>query len=551
MASVCGVPGSVDLFVTYRRGVVECSVEYPTTSLDDKFIVLRGGKYIHNGRITFHTMEPTDKKRDKTYSTVFGPCADHRGVVYGNTPNNLSRAATRLFAIRDGEKELRANQRNFVANNIYFLFRLRLYLTNRAVDYSSALEECEAHIHDVHAKRVLREKAFEERINNASLLDTDWRARWSGSTHDTDFQCKIKTGEVARPGKHPRTIVNLGVDASLQGYRLTHILKAALTTFTHLDLTLHFCHGPTDECMDEALDLLLNPPTRCCLVYFSDDSCVSIRTSQGIKIYNMDISKCDASHTIDLFNALRVITPTAYLSDMDVLVRQCTSPISIKNPYNSREEILLQPREPTLYSGSTLTTLINNLATMLIGLSICLSRAESVEEITAAARIAGYVVTLEPTPQIEDIQFLKHSPVRCNDGAYKFVLNFGVLLRAYGVCRGDLPGRGDLESRAKRFNNSLVHSAYPRVNTDLINCMKTLADDASAKSVFSYKVDQNTTGRVVHCSTYNFLKRYKLTYEMECHLRAFCTSQVNTVHNTAGLRAILLKDYGLDLCGEW
>lgn len=133
------------------------------------------------------------------------------------------------------------------------------------------------------------------------------------------------------------------------------------------------------------------------------------------------------------------------------------------------ERVKLRSTCPVLYSGSTLTTFINNLASALICESIALSDINCISDIEQAALRVGYKVSIDACNRPCDLQFLKHSPA----GVTMFpLLNVGVLLRASGFCRGDLPGRGDLEKRASRQQAMLLNGMYPHVSFPFLHRLK-------------------------------------------------------------------------------
>jgi hypothetical protein len=162
--------------------------------------------------------------------------------------------------------------------------------------------------------------------------------------------------------------------------------------------------------------------------------------------------------------------------------------------------------EASLYSGSCLTTLINCLANILIGMAIADCEFPEVcdpfivtDILRASILETGYIVTMDYCEYDEDLQFLKHSPILTTSGHYQPMLNLGVLLRASGSCKGDVPGRGDLSTRFRDFQASLLQGMYPRSHCLVVDnmkracggivrecMMKTIRDD------LSYKVDDTT-----------------------------------------------------------
>jgi hypothetical protein len=231
---------------------------------------------------------------------------------------------------------------------------------------------------------------------------------------------------------------------------------------------------------------LIDPPGRFTFVYFSDDSCLAIRTQAGkILRFNVDISSCDASHTKALFDAYVRIHPERLQADARKLVRQCEQPITVVDLNNKRRKVCLKPLEPRLYSGSTITTAINNLACQLIGLAISEATINCKEDVVAAAEKAGYIVTCIDCEDWHQLQFLKHSPVYDTTGSLQPLLNIGVLLRLSGTAKGDFVGcKGEsMKTRVDRQQSGLLQGAYPRAHFPLINRMKKCCEGGDTKKL--------------------------------------------------------------------
>jgi hypothetical protein len=189
--------------------------------------------------------------------------------------------------------------------------------------------------------------------------------------------------------------------------------------FDYKGITIEFCPEPNPELLRAVFAKLENPPDKGYFVYFSDDSCFSIRVpGQGVKRFNVDISQCDASHGA-VFDALRAVTPEFMQENLDKLLEQCRAPITITPPrINGRRQrdangdvikIVLQPLRTILYTGTTITTPTNNMANILIALAL----ADQIElngftdnTIDVAARSCGYIVTLDTCTIFEQMQFL-------------------------------------------------------------------------------------------------------------------------------------------------
>jgi hypothetical protein len=244
---------------------------------------------------------------------------------------------------------------------------------------------------------------------------------------------------------------------------------------------------------------------------------------------------------------------------MNVLVEQCQLPIQIIDQNDRRNKVVLEPHTPRLYSGSTITTLINNLANILICKSIVDSPTlRGPRDIALAAAQVGYILTCEPCHQAQDIQFLKHSPAYDTEGNLCAMLNIGVLLRASGTCRGELPGKSKipLETRAMTFQLSLLKGMYPRTHTPLLTNMiescSTIHEELLQQNralhtrEMQYKVEVHPNDAHHYFTNEETFKRYRLTdEEISYVVDGFGNGSFEDSFANSGLDKILKVDYGL------
>jgi len=295
-------------------------------------------------------------------------------------------------------------------------------------------------------------------------------------------------------------------------------------------------------------------------VYFSDDSCYACRTPSGVWRVNLDISSCDASHSERLFTKFTELHPRGHArNDIRVLVDQCRAPIKITAPSpinGKRIRVRLRSKQVRLYSGSTLTTVINGFANACIAQAIHSANAQSVEDITTAAQAVGYIVTSEECAEFEDIQFLKSSPVQDTEGRYRPLLNFGVLLRAFGTCKGDLPGRGDLKARGDAFQKALLRGLYPYASFPLLDKIKSRYEHAKELSLPSNHIadlafkctDTNATftdDAVFRRYFRDGVSGVRMSADDLCGLEELAELPFGWEHASHGADSILHRDYGL------
>jgi len=493
---------------------------------------------------------------DPTYRTKYGGFL-HNGEIYANSNANVSIALRRIFRCAGGSLDMAAtlanNQHNFISKSMPFLDSLRDMYSKDMCNYRGFLVEAEEHYADPHKKKHLREMAWKDMFETGTTASELWLK------HVT---YKMKKDEWAKPGKEPRMIGDLKVPASLQGFMVTKYLKKAmLEDIEYQDGILHFCATPDHGELTRVFEGLMKPRARVYMTYFSDDSCVSVNTKEGVKMYNMDISSCDASHTAMLFYALTRLADGPAGENLRVLVDQLRVPMRVydlsrptSGPNKRYAQFVRNDNSPVLYSGSTITTVINNLANILIGKSIIDNQASTPEEIMSAAKLAGYVVTLEECTIPEKLQFLKHSPVLDTSGTYRPVLNLGVLLRTLGTCKGDVPGSNKIPllERFQAFERGLLQGMYPNTSFPFVDARKAcVAGKSKIDSQVSKKVDEMFAYKVGETdqSTHHAVDvyaRYGLSpAEIALLDEEVATSPFTSYHSCKTVSKILELDYGL------
>ncbi len=515
------------------------------------FKCLVGHEYFVDGEIRFPPGQ--NEKVDGTYRTRFGPCVPHNGLIYANTDNNNRLAQRRLTAKRfvegrpdDLHDQLFANQERFVREHCPILEGFRDKYAPYFHEFDHQADEARRHYADPHEKKELRIQGYKEMVEDG-IINED--SCWMKSTW-----WKLKKNEWAKPGKYPRTIGDLGVVASLLGFRLTNYLKSAQNEEI-LEVNgghLQFCKAPYPAALHEVFENLRSPPGRFYFVYFSDDACLAIRRGNEVHRFNLDISSCDASHGPVMFELLKKMVPKNCRRAMHNLVKQCQTPLRVYSNVDRKRVCILQPTRPMLYSGSTITTAINNLANILIGLSIAELDYSDPAQIARAAERAGYIVTggERPLEKFEDLQFLKHSPVLGTDSVYHPLLNLGVLLRASGTCNGDLPGRGDMEKRGLAFQRGLLQGAYPYSRFRLLELMRSAVGGGDvckvAEKLFTGKTGGDEYPHYV-CQDESLYSRYRLEPQEVADLEHLLgRASFGDCVNCTAIDKILALDYGLN-----
>jgi len=406
-----------------------------------------------------------------------------------------------------------------------------------------SFDELQDLVQQPHPKKALRIRYYEECLETSD---------YGGELGCKSVRCDMKPVEIAKPGKPPRLIGDFGIAAAMRGTAIMEDLKRVMADnpVVYKGFLIIFVKKPNPSVLEHCFTLLRDvpPPYRGVYVYFSDDSCIAFRDKSGkIVRGNMDISSCDSSHTSYLFQAMEYVTPFEHRRHIQRLIRQCKLNVRLQSRDKS-QTVILRHKDPILFSGSAITTFINNLANVMIAASIADVDPDVLcqADIIPAAATAGYVVTFEPCDDFHGLQFLKNSPMYDTQGNLRSVLNVGVLLRAIGSCHGDLPGRGPWIDRANTFNRSLLHGMFPRARIPFVENMKLLYGDGEILPVpdLEYKVEDD--GLRFDVTDEEFFMRYKLpgAYLDELlQVGSSCGSGWSI--NTRGSSLILEMDYGL------
>lgn len=529
---------------------------------NEGFTVVRGKQYFVDGRIEWPAPTPEEVatvKTDNSYYTHGGPCASHNGLLYGNDNSNVREGTTRLTKSRlpvdpEAEGRFRSNQKTFVEGHSGLIRMLRERYEPHFFEYLGTELEAEFHHDDPHEKKDLRIQSWKDILDHNVLHDEIWNLPGTYGLY------KMKVFEIAKPDKTARMIADLGCPASLQGFRIAEFMKNAMFNepFLYEGGSIEFCKEPSPWSLAEIFKKLIDPPGRFYFVYFSDDACLSVRVNGEVLRYNVDISSCDASHTESLFDMYVKIHPPHHQRDAVKLVSQCRQPLTIVDLYNKKRKITLEPKEPRLYSGVTITTIVNNLANVLIAVSIAESDISSGEDVISAAAKAGYIVTCENCANWHELQFLKHSPVLDTSGDLRPLLNIGVLLRLSGTAKGDYPGSKNesVRLRCDRHQSSLLRGAYPQAKFSLIeNLKRTCAyatqkhstTDRATKLLTAYKVVDSPTYPEFTVDSTEVYARYGLTELEMAELDSdFGSCGFCDHYASSGTNAIYKKDYGLE-----
>jgi len=447
---------------------------------------------------------------------MFGPCVSARTVVWRRDDHSVALGLTRLTSVRE-PFYFGLCERLFQLQAIFIQTHrplLAMY-ADRAIriawpHYGGALAEERQHFDDPHPKRALRREAFFRMCRSGEGI-------YGNRLRLGRVELSLKV-EVAKWGKVPRCVADLGVDASMIGAWLANAMKITMHDFPYdtPQLFMWYCPTASYQNLLRAFGILQYPRSTWTVVLFSDDACLAYYDGSTVVYYDLDISSCDKSHGLVLFELLYLWVPQHLHVELTFLLEQLQGKLRVRSVANRRSFVDLLPRQPVLYSGSVLTTVVNNLAVMLIGIAISQSPGATVALIQQAAQRAGYLVTVKQHTKFEELQFLKHSPVRDVHGNYQPVLNLGVFLRACGLIVGDLPGRGPIGPRAAAAVHALCLCSYPGTHFPLIEELKsrfprdTLIEQEVVAQYYLDHPERNSNWPTLHFTDAAMRERYSL-----------------------------------------
>lgn len=364
---------------------------------------------------------------------------------------------------------------------------------------------------------------------------------------------------MAKPGagKVNRVTVDFGPLASLMCGWLVNLVKAAWVEEPMIvrEKETWFVGHPDVQVLSEHF-AYMESDTRG-LVY-SDDASVSLRCNDGMLWVNLDITSCDSSNGPAVFHSLLPLVPESYRHLLQVLIKQCQSPISLGC---GRGRLLMRPREIFEYSGSLLTTILNNSASFAIMLQVMLahdplqSRATNRHRVSKSLEGCGWKVTAEWCENFEDLQFLKHSPARLLNGGVRAILNLGVILRSMGRTDGDYAGSGPLLARIAKHNAAWVSGLAHAGNTGLLRALKDRwpPNVGRGPRVDMGYVVSHTTAHLDNelVSEHSVARRYRLEpAQLEELYWMVSSAQIGDMLHSDATDAILEKDYGLPPLGQ-
>lgn len=550
---------------------MECTIPKPKTGLRKGF-----KNWKHNGtrftkKVGELPFEGPIRERALEYNTIGGPFFYHKDVVtYGNSAHNLGVALNRLDVAREGEASLVYNNLKIAPGNCRGLSRyldsyyrkVRHELRPELYKLGGTLtEQIRTATDPTHIKYCLR------RWEMARLLE---RENLATSLYMRKVAIKIKIPEAAKAGKGTRAIGDFSCPGSLLAPFLVPPLKHAFATrVEHDGCTIVFCESTDAATIDELFTEMYRS-TGNFFIYFSDDMVCKVFRNGVPEYYNLDISSCDKSQTRAVFLRLKwFYAGTAWEELIEKAISQCESPIYMKNPHDATDRITAQTLNPTEFSGTILTTVLNNIAAAAICLSINYSLARgslapTAQLVADSAFAVGYAVTAEPCAGPEDLQFLKMSFwVDEEKMELHSFLNLGAIIRSFGSTWMDYPynrKKGERLEDAVRFRNWSVLQGYKHVgSTDLYAALLSSPGCQRSRMTHSKVIERHVALERAHkhwdsesarqaVPRTAILRRYGIS---DCEYTELCTlaarADVGHYISTVAVDRILHKDYGYAL----
>jgi len=364
----------------------------------------------------------------------------------------------------------------------------------------------------------------------------------------------LKPLEYAKPNKVGRTVIDMTCPASLLCAWLIGDFKKqtgnVVYRFKHEGTTLSIMFGSdaSFETVSDAFQYLHECESDLNFLYFSDDMCVSYRNGRGVHFKNIDISGCDRSHTDDLFLQFRDLFPIELRHEAQAAIDQCKLPLLVYPPeykkHNTKKNkafpyVLLNPLTYNLYSGSTITTSMNNVACMLIAFSSMMLHAHITGDFRTSAENAGYLVTIVDCQNFEDLQFLKQSPVFVG-GKVVSIPNLALYLRSVGVVNGSL--KGEPHDVYRRLVAANLACMYSRVSSPVIEEAKRHFGQALEKDIqLLYEEHKHQGfGKVTIVPHECFTARYPIAYLPSL---TWFTPEFGMSYHSAEVDTVFAKDY--------
>lgn len=536
----------------FKLAAIQCEVVKPL-NFSDRWIYSAKTDQYYSTDAFGPTLSQGVLTGDEIARFYYGPYFAHTACVYRKTDKNITAAFTRLSCDPNDGKKLSDNQIRLLSNDTMprcvkrMRDALRKHIAMCHDQEHVDLNEMILIYADIpHPKRKLRLQAALEIVQNNLYSIRSYRHL---ITLIDRVVAKFKTLEWAKPGKFPRLIADLSVVGSLLGGFAYDRIKTYLSSFEHRNVK--YAKRADYETMRDVFRNLISPSDYS-FAYYSDDSCLSFRQGGDVCKFNMDISCCDGSHTKHLFRFIESCIPVPALATIVRGVHdQLGIDLTIVNAAGRKVGMARHNRKSvyalSLYSGSTATTMTNNMANLIMGVVIAekyrrRSHIKPNDIITSAAE-CGYNVTLEECAHNAQLQFLKHSP---NEHGEPW-LNLGVILRTLGNAKGrEIPKKGSVTQRGQAFQCDLV-AGFVHAGDNAFTRM--LAEKYPSGTPYSenFTIQENLqqSCRHVQVSVTDIVNRYDIQPDVfEELVTLYKSAKFGDCVRCRASDAIFAKDYG-------
>jgi hypothetical protein len=480
-----------------------------TRGIVDKW-TLNGTKFERKlGELPFATDVYNSPDRPNSYATIGGPYLCHpQNAIYSNNVHNIAWAFSRIDESRVDEQKLQQN--NLKVGPTDFSDRksgkriknsnrgLSRYLNNYfdkikekmrgpTSELSPHLEEVfkTAHIKEHHLYKARVHAWLDLCSSNHPMLE----GHFMGIDKNAIIKSMLKMPEIAKLGKNGRMLGDFSIPGSLLAAHLIGPLKQCFSErYEDTNCVIYFAKSTDASYITDLVTDMLSSE-KDFFIYFSDDMICRVRDGHEWRLFNLDISSCDKSNGQGVFSRLADLLGENP-ENSDVIARaieQCALPLEVRNPSGKKmgikEKIVAWIGGLLESSGTSLTTILNNIAAA----SICLSIAwhlrnnlyktrDITERISKAAFAVGYKVTCEKADCPAGLQFLKMSFYYDPEGRVQSYLNLGAIIRSFGTAWMDYPYNrrlGETLEGAVRFRNwstlqSYKHSGETKLYTSYL-----------------------------------------------------------------------------------
>jgi len=306
----------------------------------------------------------------------------------------------------------------------------------------------------------------------------------------------------------------------------------------------------------------------------SDDSCMS-GNIRGRKILsNNDVSSNDAGQDAPAFYGMAILQ--GLLSELlaEGLLDLACLPIDIPSP-TSEAFLRLKFSSPFEPSGHSNTSCWNHLGSLFISLSIfhtlVMTDLPFDESVSKGAALVGHVMTVEVCECMEDIQFLKFSPVFINE-EWVMSANLGRVFRRLGAVDNDLTHLQlgvDLaefrsmtaEERMNRFWSGVILGLKHEPSNVILDALRSRFDSSRhtvTESALSLVQDEKADSYYMHSRTRiagdctaSIMRRYRLhEYEVEELVSLIHDLSVGKRYKLTSIAKMFEKDYGVSKVHE-